>query len=251
MERENDTARKIIVALDVNTKQEALELVKELPAAEIFKVGLRLYAAEGPSLLQNIHTLGKKTFLDLKLHDIPDQVAGAVLSGAAHGVHMMTLHASGGREMMAAARSAALEAERQKGSKPLLLAVTILTSLREEQLRDIGMDDRVLPQVLRLAKLAAEEGMDGVVCSPQEIDAIKKEFRESLLVITPGIRPVWAAAQDQKRILTPRKAMEKGVDYMVIGRPIIKASSPSEAFWKILEGLLNRAVDTANSKNCT
>lgn len=248
MERENDTARKIIVALDVDTKQEALELIKELAAAEIFKVGLRLYAAEGPSLLQDIHALGKKTFLDLKLHDIPDQVAGAVLSGAVHGVHMMTLHASGGREMMASARAAALQAERQKGSKPLLLAVTILTSLKEEQLRDIGMDDRVLPQVLRLAKLAEEEGMDGVVCSPQEIDAIKKEFGENLLVITPGIRPLWAAAQDQKRILTPRKAMDKGVDYMVIGRPIIKASSPSEAFRKILEGL-NRAVNPTNSKN--
>jgi len=250
MEQENNIARKIIVALDVDTKQEALELVKEIPDAEIFKVGLRLFTAEGPSLLQDIHAFGKKTFLDLKLHDIPDQVAGAVLSGATHGVHMMTLHASGGREMMAAARSAAQEAERQKDSKPLLLAVTILTSLKEEQLKEIGMDDRVLPQVLRLVKLAEKKGMDGVVCSPQEIDAIKKEFRENLLVITPGIRPVWAAAQDQKRILTPRKAMEKGVDYMVIGRPIIKAPSPSEAFRKILEDL-NRAVYTANSKNCT
>jgi len=241
-------ARKIIIALDVNTKQEALELVKDLPSAEIFKVGLRLFAAEGPSLLQDIHALGKKTFLDLKLHDIPNQVAGAVLSGAAHGVHMMTLHASGGREMMATARSAALEAERKKGSKPLLLAVTILTSLNKNQLRDIGIDDSVLPQVLRLAKLAQKEQMDGVVCSPQEVDMIKKEFGENLLVVCPGIRPEWAAAQDQKRILTPRKALEKGVDYMVIGRPIIKASSPSEAFWKILEDL-NRAVDSTDSKN--
>jgi orotidine-5'-phosphate decarboxylase len=250
MEREKNTARKIIVALDVNTRQEALELVRELPAAEIFKVGLRLFAAEGPSLLQDIHAFGKKTFLDLKLHDIPDQVAGAILSGAAHGVHMMTLHASGGKEMMAAARSAAQEAEKKKGSKPLLLAVTILTSLKEEQLKDIGMDDRVLSQVLRLSKLAGEEGMDGVVCSPQEIDIIKKEFGANLLVVSPGIRPVWAAAQDQKRILTPFEALEKGVDYMVIGRPIIKAPSPSEAFQKILEDL-NRAVDTTNSKNCT
>lgn len=250
MEREKNTARKIIVALDVNTRQEALELVRELPAAEIFKVGLRLFAAEGPSLLQDIHAFGKKTFLDLKLHDIPDQVAGAILSGATHGVHMMTLHASGGREMMAAARSAAQEAEKKKGSKPLLLAVTILTSLKEEQLKDIGMDDRVLSQVLRLSKLAGEEGMDGVVCSPQEIDIIKKEFGVRFLVVSPGIRPVWAAAQDQKRILTPFEALAKGVDYMVIGRPIIKAPSPSEAFSKILEDL-NRAVDAANSKNCT
>jgi orotidine-5'-phosphate decarboxylase len=167
MEKEKNIARKIIVALDVDSRKEAIDLVRELPAAEIFKVGLRLFAAEGPSLLQDIHAFGKKTFLDLKLHDIPNQVAGAVLSGAAHGVHMMTLHASGGREMMAAARSAAHEAEKEKGSRPLLLAVTILTSLKEEQLREIGMDDRVLPQVLKLAILAEEEGMDGVVCSPQ------------------------------------------------------------------------------------
>lgn len=248
MEGEKNIASKIIVALDVNTKQEAFKLVRELPDAEIFKVGLRLFAAEGPSLLQNIHALGKKTFLDLKLHDIPDQVAGAVLSGAAHGVHMMSLHASGGREMMAAARSAVQEAEKKKISKPLLLAVTILTSLNKDQLRDIGMNDRVLPQVLRLAKLSREEGMDGVVCSPQEIDVIKKEFGGDLLVVCPGIRPEWAAVQDQKRILTPRKSLEKGVDYMVIGRPIIKALSPSEAFWKILEDL-NCAVDPTNSKN--
>lgn len=248
MEGEKSLARKIIVALDVNTKQEALELVMELPAAEIFKVGLRLFAAEGPSLLQDIHALGKRTFLDLKLHDIPNQVAGAVLSGSSHCVHMMTLHASGGREMMAAARSAAQEAEKEKGFKPLLLAVTILTSLKAEQLKDIGMDERILRQVLRLAKLAGEEGMDGVVCSPQEIDTIKEEFGGNLLVVSPGIRPAWAAAQDQKRILTPVEALEKGVDYMVIGRPIIKAPSPSEAFLKILEDL-NRAVNSADSKN--
>ncbi|MDH4217214.1 MAG: orotidine-5'-phosphate decarboxylase [Candidatus Aminicenantes bacterium] len=251
MEREKGLSKKIIVALDVNTKQEALSLVKELPAAEIFKVGLRLFTAEGPSLLQEIRKLGKKIFLDLKLHDIPDQVAGAVMSGVSHGVHMMTLHASGGKEMMAAAILAASQEARKRGkSKPLLLAVTILTSLKDDQLRDIGMEDRVLAQVLRLAGLSKEEGMDGVVCSPQEIDSIKKEFGEELLVVSPGIRPVWAAAQDQKRILTPLEALQKGVDYMVIGRPIIRAPSPSEAFSKIMEEL-NRAVDASNGKNGT
>jgi orotidine-5'-phosphate decarboxylase len=244
---EKNIASKIIVALDVDTKQEALQLVRNLPAAEIFKVGLRLFAAEGPSLLQDIHAYGKKTFLDLKLHDIPSQVAGAVLSGAAHGVHMMTLHASGGKEMMAAARLAAQEAEKKE---PLLLAVTILTSLNEEQLKDIGMSNSVLSQVLRLAKLAQKEEMDGVVCSPQELDTIKKEFGENLLVVCPGIRPEWAAVQDQKRILTPSQAVKKGADYMVIGRPIIKAPSPQEAFKKILEDL-NRAVDSTDSKNRT
>lgn len=251
MKREKDVAKKIIIALDVNTKQDALSLVEELPAAEVFKVGLRLFAAEGPSLLQDIQGFGKKIFLDLKLHDIPDQVAGAVRSGVVHVVHMMTLHASGGREMMAAAALAASQEARKRGvPKPILLAVTILTSLKEVQLRDIGMDDRVLTQVLRLARLAKEEGMDGVVCSPHEIDSIKKEFGEELLVVSPGIRPLWAAAQDQKRILTPQEALQKGVDYMVIGRPIIKAPSPSKAFAKIMEEL-NRADDASNGKNST
>ena len=242
-------AGKIIIALDTGTKPEALSLVHKLPDADIFKVGLTLFASEGPPLLKEIQKLGKKIFLDLKLHDIPNQIAGAVKAGVGLGVHMMTLHASGGREMMARAAETALqEAEQAKSGKPLLLAVTVLTSLKEEQLKDIGMDDRVDYQVLRLARLAKENGMDGVVCSPKEIDIIKKEFGRTLLVVTPGIRPEWAAAQDQKRILTPGKAMAKGVDYMVIGRPITEALSPSEAFGKIVKEL-NRAVDSPDRED--
>ena len=246
----DDLAGKIIIALDVHTKKDALSLVGKLPGADIFKVGLTLFTSEGPPLLQDIREQGKKIFLDLKLHDIPNQIAGAVKAGTALGVHMMTLHASGGREMMArAAESAAREAEHKKGEKPLLLAVTVLTSLKEEQLRSIGMDERIFEQVLRLARLAKESGMDGVVCSPQEIDLIKNEFGQDFLVVSPGIRPKWAAAQDQKRILTPGEALRKGVDYMVIGRPITQASSPADAFLKIVEEL-NRAVDSSDSKNC-
>lgn len=247
----NEPAGKIIIALDVHTKQEALSLVHKLPGADIFKVGLTLFASEGPPLLKDIQKEGKKIFLDLKLHDIPNQIAGAVKAGVGLGVHMMTLHASGGREMMAqAAETAAREAEQKKGEAPLLLAVTVLTSLKEEQLRSIGMDERIFEQVLRLARLAKESGMDGVVCSPQEIDLIKKEFGQDFLVVSPGIRPEWAAAQDQKRILTPGEAMRKGVDYMVIGRPITQASSPADAFLKVVEEL-NRAVDSSDSKNRT
>ncbi len=246
-----DLAEKIIIALDVASKDEALTLVAELPPAEIFKVGLTLFTSEGPSLLREIQNLGKKIFLDLKLHDIPNQIAGAVKVGVGLGVHMMTLHASGGREMMAqAGETARLESEKLGTPRPLLLAVTVLTSLKEEQLRDIGINDRILEQVLRLAKLAREEGMDGVVCSPQEIEIIKQELGPDFLVVSPGIRPEWAAAQDQKRILTPSQAIQKGVDYMVIGRPITKASSPSEAFSKILEEL-HDAGDTSDSKNGT
>jgi orotidine-5'-phosphate decarboxylase len=251
MTSENRLAGKIIIALDADTKHEALSLVHKLPGADIFKVGLTLFASEGPPLLREIQKRGKKIFLDLKLHDIPNQIAGAVKAGVGHGVHMMTLHASGGREMMArAAEAAEREAKQKKTDLPLLLAVTVLTSLKEEQLRDIGMDDSVYEQVLRLARLARENGMDGVVCSPQEIDIIKKEFGQDFLVVSPGIRPVWAAAQDQKRILTPGQAIAKGVDYMVIGRPITKASSPAEAFHEIVEEL-NRAVNSSDSKNRT
>lgn len=247
----NSLRGKIIIALDIKTREEALNLVQELPDAEIFKVGLTLFASEGPSLLEDIQNHGKKIFLDLKLHDIPHQIAGAVKAGMNHRVHMMTLHASGGREMMArAAEAAEQEAQQSHRTKPLLLAVTILTSLKGEQLRDIGMEDKVNDQVLRLARLAKENRMDGVVCSPQEIDLIKREFGHGFLVVSPGIRPLWAAAQDQKRILTPGEAIKKGVDYMVVGRPITKAESPSEAFRKIADEL-DRADNSSDSKNRT
>ena len=251
MTKNDNLAGRIIIALDVKTREEALSLVQELPDAEIFKVGLTLFTSEGPSLLQEIQNRGKKIFLDLKLHDIPHQIAGAVKAGIRHNVQMMTLHASGGREMMAQVAEAAEKEAQQSGqTKPLLLAVTVLTSLKGEQLRDIGMDDSVNEQVLRLARLAKDNRMDGVVCSPQEIDIIKEKFVQDFLVVSPGIRPVWAAAQDQKRILTPGEAIGKGVDYMVIGRPITKAASPSEAFLKIV-GELNRAVNSSDSKNST
>jgi orotidine-5'-phosphate decarboxylase len=251
MSADRELAERIIIALDVETKGEALSLVKELPQTEIFKVGLTLFTSEGPSLLREIQNLGKKIFLDLKLHDIPNQIAGALKVGVFLRAHMMTLHASGGREMLARAAETAWQESKKLGTpKPLLLAVTVLTSLKEEQLRDIGMVDRIFEQVLRLARLAKKEGMDGVVCSPQEIDIIKKDLGPKFLVVSPGIRPEWAAAQDQKRILTPSQAIRKGVDYIVIGRPVTKAPSPSKAFLKVVEEL-HDAVDTPDSKNST
>ncbi len=251
MNTDKDLAERIIIALDVDSKEEALSLVEELPRAEIFKVGLTLFTSEGPSLLRDIQDLGKKIFLDLKLHDIPNQIGGAVKAGVSLGAHMMTLHASGGRAMMAQAVETARQESAKLGRpKPLLLAVTVLTSLKEEQLREIGMNDRLFEQVLKLARLARGEGMDGVVCSPQEIGIIKQDLGPEFLVVSPGIRPEWAAAQDQKRILTPSQAIRKGVDYMVIGRPIIKAPSPSKAFLRIVEEL-HDAGDTPDSKNCT
>jgi len=227
---------KIIVALDVSSKEEALTLVRQLKETKIFKVGLQLFTVEGPSLVKNLQDLGKKVFLDLKFHDIPNTVAGAIRMGVRMGVHMMTLHASGGKEMMtAAARSANEEADKMGISPPLLLAVTVLTSLKDESLKDIGIGTDMKSQVLNLGGLASQSGIKGIVCSPKEIEAIKKAFKKDLLVVAPGIRPKWAAAQDQKRILTPAQAVQKGADYLVIGRPITQAPSPHDAFLRILD----------------
>ena len=234
----HDISRKIIVALDVSSREEALTLVDRLPETEIFKVGLQMFSAYGPPLLSDLKNRNKKTFLDLKLHDIPNTVAGAVRMSVLHGVHMMTLHASGGREMLkSAVEAAAEESERSGYPRPLLLAVTVLTSLKEIQMREVGIPSPVKEQVLRLSELAREAGADGVVCSPLEIDLIRENFGPELLVVTPGIRPSWAAVGDQKRIMTPAQAVKKGADYLVVGRPIIKAPSPGDAFQKILREL--------------
>jgi orotidine-5'-phosphate decarboxylase len=229
-------ADRIIIALDVPTKEEGIALVGRLADARTFKVGLELFTAEGPALFRKLKVLRKDIFLDLKLHDIPNTVAGAVRSACRHGVQMMTLHTSGGREMMAkAAEAARAAAEAGKGPKPILLGVTVLTSLKGPDLEEVGMGPDVASQVLRLAGLAKAAGMDGVVCSPQEIEVLRREFGRELVIVTPGIRPVWAAAQDQKRIMTPAEAVAKGADYLVIGRPITGAPSPNEAFLRIAE----------------
>ncbi|OGD22466.1 MAG: orotidine 5'-phosphate decarboxylase [Candidatus Aminicenantes bacterium RBG_16_63_16] len=229
---------KIIIALDVGTKAEALALAIGLPEARIFKIGMELFTAEGPALLEEIAGLGKKAFLDLKYHDIPNTAAGAVRSAVRHGVHMLTLHASGGREMIRrAVEAAGSEAAAAGRPKPILLGVTVLTSLKDEQLREIGCAVPVAEQVVRLAALAAESGIDGIVCSPLEIEAIKRELGRAFLVVTPGIRPAWAAAQDQKRVMTPAEAVLKGADYMVIGRPVTAAPSPRDAFSLIVREL--------------
>ncbi len=229
-------ADRIIIALDVPTKEEGIALVGRLADARTFKVGLELFTAEGPALFRKLKALRKDIFLDLKLHDIPNTVAGAVRSAHRHGVQMMTLHTSGGREMMAkAAEAAKAAADAGAGPKPILLGVTVLTSLKGSDLEEVGMGSDVASQVLRLAGLAKAAGLDGVVCSPQEIEVLRREYGRELVIVTPGIRPVWAAAQDQKRIMTPAEAVAKGADYLVIGRPITGAPSPNEAFLRIAE----------------
>lgn len=236
MEHQKNLAQKIILALDVATEEEALRLTEQLPESHVFKVGLELFTAKGPPLFDALRSQNKKVFLDLKLHDIPNTVAGAVKRGTHHGVYMMTLHTSGGKEMMErAADTAAEEAAKLGKERPLLVGVTVLTSLKAEHLQTIGIESDTEEQVLRLAGLAKEAGLDGVVCSPQEIDLVKGEYGHDFLVVAPGIRPAWAAAQDQKRILTPVEAIRKGADFIVIGRPIIKDPDPRNAFQRILE----------------
>ena len=224
-------AENIIVALDLPTKKEALELVEELDGQiSFFKIGLQLYTAEGPEIVHAVSSTGSKVFLDLKLHDIPNTVARAVESAGRFGVRMLTIHLSGGSEMVRAATAA-------RANNMLLLGVTVLTSATEETLREIGIQDKVDDQVLRLAKLGVEAGIDGVVASPHEIKSLRREFGDKIKIVVPGIRPSWSEPGDQKRTMTPREALEAGADYLVIGRPIIGHPSPSEAAAKILQEL--------------
>jgi len=222
---------KIIVALDVATKQQALELVEQLrDEISFFKIGLQLYTAEGPEIVRAVLLTGAKVWLDLKLHDIPNTVARAIESASNLGVHMLTIHLSGGSEMVRAATAA-------RTNKMLILGVTVLTSATEEMLHEIGIADKVADQVMRLAKLGVEAEIDGVVASPHEIKTLRREFGDKIKIAVQGIRPTWAEPGDQKRFMTPRQALEAGADYIGIGRPITTHPRPSEAVAKILQEL--------------
>jgi orotidine-5'-phosphate decarboxylase len=226
-----NAAEKIIVALDVATKEKALELVKQLrDQISFFKIGLQLYTAEGPEIVRAVLSTGAKVWLDIKLHDIPNTVARAVESANNLGVHMLTIHLSGGSEMIRAATAAG-------ANNMLLLGVTVLTSATEQTLREIGVAGKVDDQVLRLAKLGVEVGIDGVVASPHEIKKLRAEFGDKIKIAVQGIRPTWAEPGDQKRFMTPRDAVEAGADYIGIGRPITAHRNPQEAVAKILQEL--------------
>jgi orotidine-5'-phosphate decarboxylase len=225
------TKDRIIVALDVPAKKEALELVETLRGQiSFFKIGLQLYTAEGPEVLRAVSSTGSKVFLDLKLHDIPNTVARTVESANRLGAQMLTVHLSGGSEMIRAATAA-------RTNNMLLLGVTVLTSSTEETLREIGIGSGVADQVLRLAKLGADAGIDGVVASPHEIKPLRREFGHKIKIVVPGIRPSWSASGDQKRTMTPREALDAGADYLVIGRPITAHQDPREAVARILDEL--------------
>jgi orotidine-5'-phosphate decarboxylase len=218
----------LIVALDVPTQTEALKLVRELsPEVGFFKIGLQLYTAGGPEIVRAVLATGAKVFLDLKLHDIPNTVGRAVESAGRLGVQMLTIHLSGGEEMI----RAAIDGRQHDMS---ILGVTVLTSATEGTLREVGVSDKIDNHVLRLAKLGVTAGVDGLVASPHEIKILRAEFADQMKIVVPGIRPTWSEAGDQKRVMTPREAFQNGADYLVIGRPIIAHPSPREAIAKIL-----------------
>lgn len=243
---------KLIVALDVDTKEKALNIVKKLKdSVKIFKIGSELFTSCGPSIVEEVKKSGAKIFLDLKLHDIPTTVAKTAVSLTRLGVDIMNVHALGGLEMMKkCAEIVREEAKKLKIEPPKVIAVTVLTSMDENNLKKIGVSDNMETQVLRLAKLSKDAGLDGVVASPSEVKSIRKNLGKDFLIVTPGVRPSWAdkngpsknsgpilglTQDDQKRVATPREAIDNGADFIVVGRPVIEAPDPVEAVKKILE----------------
>jgi orotidine-5'-phosphate decarboxylase len=221
---------KVIVALDYPDAKSALTLADRLSPADCrLKVGKELFTAAGPELVRELVRKNFGVFLDLKFHDIPNTVAAACRAAADLGVWMLNVHASGGRKMM----EAACEAVDQSAHKPLLIGVTVLTSMDEAGLRETGVTGRPREQVMRLAELAQQSGLDGVVCSAQEAAELRARFGPGFALVTPGIRPAGADAGDQSRIMSPGNAIRAGSDYLVIGRPITQAPDPLAALQQI------------------
>ena len=220
---------RLIVALDLPNQVKALALVSVLSGAvSTYKIGLQLYTAEGPGIVRAVAATGAKIFLDLKLHDIPNTVAKAVAAAGELGVQMLTVHLSGGRAML----EAAVEARPPNLS---LLGVTVLTSATPETLRETGVNSGTEEQVLRLAQLGQESGIDGLICSPHELPILRDRLGDEIKLITPGVRPSWAAPDDQKRFTTPGEALKNGADYLVIGRPITADPDPRAAVERVFE----------------
>lgn len=228
--------KKIIVALDVSSREQALGLVKAMhDLAGMFKVGSQLFMAAGPGIVREILDAGSKVFLDLKFHDIPNTVTHAAVEAAKLGVSMMTVHASGGRSMM---RSVEKELRGLGGSsKPIVVAVTVLTSLDTGALFEIGIEQAVERQVQRLALLSQECGIDGVVCSPREIQLVRKVVNPAFKIVTPGIRLPDQSLDDQHRIATPGDALRAGADYIVVGRAVTGDRDPRAAIERLIQSI--------------
>ncbi len=231
-------ADKIIVPLDVPTEEAAIALLDRLPEVTFWKVGLELFVATGPTILKQLKERQKKIFLDLKFHDIPNTVAGACRSASGYEVDLITLHATAGKNALKAAR----EAIQESPSPPQLLAITLLTSLNS---RDLAFDLKIpleLPEyALQMALLAKDTGINGAVCSPQEVAQLRQVCGQDFVLVCPGVRPTWAKTRDQSRVMTPKQALKAGADYLVIGRPITMADDPLMAW--------NRIIDEVRSDN--
>lgn len=226
---------KLIVALDVDSFERAAELVDVLsPVVDIFKVGIAPFTAFGQAIMEKLRSSGKKVFLDLKFHDIPNTVKNAAFAAAKKDVFMMNFHCLGGRKMLKEAAKGAAEGASGEG-RPILLGVTVLTSMGREDMEEMGLTGTVKDKVLSLAGMAKGAGLDGVVASARETAMIKEKLGEDFIVVTPGIRPEWAASGDQKRIVTPKQAIENGSDYIVVGRPIIHSDDSLKAARRIIE----------------
>ena len=233
-----DARSRLIVALDVPDRRSALARIASLSGhAGCFKVGLELFVREGPRLVEEILGLGEKVFLDLKLHDIPNTVAGAVRSAGRLGVQMLTIHASGGGEMLKAARDSAESAERP----PMLLAVTALTSVSQTEAQRIGVGMPLGQWVERLAQIAVEAGIQGLVTSPLEVSGLRQRFGADPRIVVPGIRPAGAGSQDQARTGRPADAIRAGADYLVVGRPVLQDPDPPGAADRIVAEIANAA----------
>lgn len=231
------TKEKIILALDVPTAKEAREIIAELrDEVGAFKIGLQLYTSAGTSFVREVIEDGIKIFLDVKFHDIPNTVAKASVEVAKLGVWMFNIHALGGAEMLNKTAAEVCEfCEKENLVQPKIIGVTILTSLDEKALEQVGIEKNIHKQVIKLAKLSAECGLDGVVASPKEVKSIREKIpREDFLIVSPGIRPNFADNEDQKRVMTPSAAVQAGSDFLVIGRPIIKADDRLKAVRQII-----------------
>jgi orotidine-5'-phosphate decarboxylase len=227
----NDPRQRLIVALDVSSAAAAQKIVAAVgDSASCYKVGMQLYTAEGPRVVRDLVASGRRIFLDLKYHDIPNTVAAAVREAAGLGVSMLTVHASGGGKMM----RAATEAARNLNAALMVLAVTVLTSLDDNELDKLGIHGRVQDQVLRLAALALANGCEGVVASAQEASALRSELEGDFAIVTPGVRPAGAEPGDQARVATPSEAIAAGATHIVVGRPITGATDPASEARAIL-----------------
>lgn len=225
---------KIIVALDFPDSKQALEFARKTSPAQCrLKIGKELFTSCGPTLVEELVNSGYDIFLDLKFHDIPNTVQKAASAAARLGVWMLNVHALGGSAMMQAAR----EGVEIVAQRPFLIAVTVLTSLSSQDLKDIGIDRSVPDLVDRLARNALANGLDGVVCSAEEAPALRSSIGDSALLVTPGIRPEWASTDDQQRIVTPQQALADGASYLVIGRPITRHQDPAAALALIIESI--------------